>query len=261
MTTDSEYIAWPERYNLLGVQVSAATYESALAAVIPAAKAHRSTAQTHLAVHGLVEGSRDPALRRLLDNFDIVAPDGHPVRIGLNKLYNTGLEDRCYGPEFTLLCCAACAKEGIPVYFYGSRLEVVEKMRDNLVAKFPGLDVAGCEPSIFRPLTEAEDAELVQRINDSGAGVVFVGLGCPLQEWFTGEHKGRINAVMIAAGAAFDFHAGMKKQAPQWMRKHSLEWLYRLWSEPGRLWKRYLMTNVIFLWRFMLQRLGLRTYR
>ncbi len=261
LNTDSAQSAWPERYNLLGVSVSAATYASALAAVVPAAKARRSTAQTHLAVHGLVEASRNVELRRLLDSFDIVAPDGHPVRIGLNMLYGTNLRDRCYGPDFTLCLCERCAQEGIPVYFYGSHREVTEKMRDNLVGKFPSLEVAGCEPSIFRPLTEAEDAALVQRINDSGAGVVFVGLGCPLQERFTGEHKGRINAVMIAAGAAFDFHAGTKKQAPKWMRDHSFEWLHRLLTEPGRLWKRYLVTNVVFVWRFLLQRLGLRTYR
>ena len=261
MSETAETIAWPAKHNVIGVQVSAATYDSALAAVMPAAKAHRSTAVTHLAVHGVVEASKDPDFRKQIAGFDIVAPDGHPVRIALNKLYKANLPDRCYGPDFTLKVCEACAAEGVSIYLYGSRQEVVETMRDNLTARFPGLQVVGCEPSIFRPLTSEEDSELVARINASGAGFVFVGLGCPLQEKFTYTHKGSINAVMIAVGAAFDFHAGKKKQAPKWMQDNSLEWLYRLLQEPGRLWRRYLFTNSAFVWRFTLQYLGLRKFK
>jgi exopolysaccharide biosynthesis WecB/TagA/CpsF family protein len=260
MSDSTESITWPPRHNVIGVPVSAATYASALAAVMPAAHAHRSTAVTHLAVHGVVEASKDPEFRAQIAQFDIVAPDGHPVRIALNKLYHCGLPDRCYGPDFTLAVCEACAAEGVSIYLYGSQKDVVEAMRDNLAARFPGLQIVGCEPSLFRPLTSEEDAELVARINASGAGFVFVGLGCPLQEKFTADHKGRINAVMIAVGAAFDFHAGKKSQAPKWMQDHSLEWFYRLMQEPSRLWRRYLFTNTTFVWRFTLQYLGLRKF-
>lgn len=253
-------IAWPEKHNVIGVNVSAATYDTALEAVEKAARARISACVTHLAVHGLVEGSQDPDFAEQLAHFNIVAPDGQPVRMALNWLYNAGLPDRCYGPEFTLRVCKAAAEKGIGVYLYGSRPEVVDNMAASLTTRFPGLKIAGAEPSVFRPLTEEEDEALVSRINGSGAGVVFIGLGCPLQEKFAFAHLGRIMAVQICVGAAFDFHAGNKKMAPAWMQRLSLEWLYRLIQEPRRLWKRYLVTNTIFCAKLILQFVGIRKY-
>ncbi|HNR31870.1 MAG TPA: WecB/TagA/CpsF family glycosyltransferase [Candidatus Hydrogenedentes bacterium] len=261
MNDDAPGIPWPVRHNVLGVRVSATTYDAMLDVVLHAARARQSSCVSHLAVHGLVEGSRDPEFRAVLDAFDIVAPDGHPVRHALNLLYHAGLSDRCYGPEFTLRVCEQAAREGIGVYLYGSQPHVVEAMRDALVTRFPGLRVVGCEPSLFRTLTPAEEDALARRVNDSGAGVMFIGLGCPLQERFAHVFKGRITAVMLCVGAAFDFHAGTKKMAPAWMQRHSLEWLYRLLQEPRRLWRRYFIYNSVFLWRLALQYCGLRKYR
>ncbi len=247
----------PARYDLFGVDVSDVDYDRAMAIVVHAAKRRQPLAMTHLAVHGLMEGSGDPALAAKLNAFDIVAPDGQPVRIALNWLFGTTLPDRCYGPEFMARVCERAATEGIGIYLYGSTKQVVETLRDSLTARFSGLNIVAAEPSIFRPLTEAEDAELIQRVNDSGAGVLFVGLGCPRQEHFTGDHLGKFNAVQIDVGAAFDFHSGNKKMAPAWVARYSLEWLYRLIQEPRRLFKRYFVTNSLFILKLTLRRLGI----
>jgi exopolysaccharide biosynthesis WecB/TagA/CpsF family protein len=122
----------------------------------------------------------------------------------------------------------------------------VAALEANLVDRFPALRVVGCEPSLFRPLTPEEDEAFVRRVNDSGAGLLFLGLGCPLQETFAYEHRHTIKAVQLCVGAAFDFHAGNKRMAPGWMQRSGLEWLFRLTQEPGRLWRRYLVTNATF---------------
>jgi exopolysaccharide biosynthesis WecB/TagA/CpsF family protein len=135
----------------------------------------------------------------------------------------------------------------VPVYLYGGTPDTVKKLRENLRAQFEGLQIAGCESPPFRPLTAEEDEDVVRRINDSGAGVVFIGLGCPKQDEFAYAHRTRIRAVQVCVGAAFDFHAGVKSMAPAWMQRFGLEWFYRLIQEPRRLWRRYLVTNTIFL--------------
>lgn len=254
------YCKWPKKYNVIGVDISATTYDGLLESVIEAAKMRRPACVSHLAVHGLVIGSQDWEMREILNEFEVVAPDGMPVRLALNILYKTQLPDRVYGPEFTLRVCERAAADGIGVYLYGSYPNVVKALRENLLERYPKLRVVGSEPSIFRPLTEAEDRDLVNRVNESGAGVVFLGLGCPLQERFAYEHKGEIEAVQICVGAAFDFLSGEKKMAPTWMQRHSLEWLFRLLQEPRRLSRRYFVTNTIFLSRFILQLSGLKKY-
>ena len=251
---------WPYKKALLGVKVSVTTYNDAVEIVIQAAKARKSACMSHLAVHGIVEGTRDIRFRNMLNDFDIIAPDGQPVRLAMNLLYNTGLPDRCYGPEFMIRLCERAASEGIGVYLYGSYNNVIEALRDNLIKHYPGLNIAGLEPSVFRPLTESEDDDLVQRINKSGAVIVFLGLGCPLQEKFAYEHRDKIKAVQICVGAAFDFHSGNKKMAPSWMQRYALEWLFRLLQEPRRLWKRYLVTNAVFLSNLFLQFSGLKKF-
>jgi len=245
-------IGWPAKYNLFGIQISATTYDEALGVIIQAAKARRSACVSHLAVHGLITATQDPVFRAMLDEFDMVVPDGQPVRIALNLLYNAELPDRVYGPELMIRVCGRAAAENIGVYFYGSYTHVVAAVGENLSRRFPQLRIVGCEPSVFRPLTQAEDDALVRRINESNAGIVLLGLGCPLQERFVHAHKGKIRAVQICVGAAFDFHAGNKKMAPKWMQDYGLEWLFRLLCEPRRLWRRYFWTNSVFL--FLLAR-------
>lgn len=238
---------WPPKYDLFGVKVSATTYDEAEEMILEAARRRVPAVVSLHAVHAVVTAAGDPRLRDKVNAFQIVATDGQPVRWALNLLYGTGLRDRVYGPELTLRLCRRAAKEGVPVYLYGSSPETIERLQQNLVARYPGLQIAGAEAPPFRPLTLEEDAAVVQRINQTGAGIVFLGLGCPKQDHFAYDHRDRIEAVQVCVGAAFDFHAGTKRMAPGWLQRHGLEWLYRLGQEPGRLWRRYLVTNSLFV--------------
>ncbi|SHJ27348.1 polymer biosynthesis protein, WecB/TagA/CpsF family [Wenxinia saemankumensis] len=232
---------------MIGVPVSITDYDGTVAAVIDAACRRAPLLVTALAVHGVVEARTRPDVGRAVGAFDVVTPDGQPVRMALNLLHRAGLTDRVYGPTLTLRICAAAAAACLPVYFYGSTPAVVAALAQRLSAAFPGLIVAGAEPSLFRELTDAEGEALGRRIRASGAGLVFVGLGCPRQELFAHRHRDVIGLPQICVGAAFDFHAGTKRQAPRWMQDHALEWLFRLWQEPRRLVRRYAVTNTRFL--------------
>ena len=238
---------WPRKFDLFGIQVSATDYEEAARLILAAAAAGESAVVTHLPVAGVVAGYQNPALRSMINSFAMVAPDGHPVRWSLNRLHHTGLTDRVYGPELMLRLCKGAAAAGIGVYLYGSYPQVVERLRDNLLGQSPGLRVVGCESPPFRPLTPEEDQQVVERINASGAGLIFLGLGCPRQDIFAYEHRHSLRGIQMCVGAAFDFHAGSKKMAPAWMQKRGLEWLFRFLQEPQRLWRRYFWTNSVFL--------------
>lgn len=253
-------IIWPRKFPIIGINVSMTNYEQALDTVIDAVRKKVSACVTHLAVHGLIEGNRDTGYGAILNDFEVVAPDGQPVRLALNLLGDAKLADRCYGPEFMIRVCQRASVEGFGLYLYGSHPNAVKALGHNLVNRFPGLRIVGREPSVFRPLTQREDNELTDRINESGADVVFIGLGCPLQEKFAYHHKDKINAVQICVGAAFDFYSGNKKMAPAWMQRLSLEWFFRLCEEPRRLWRRYLFTNSLFLAKIFLQLLGFKKY-
>jgi N-acetylglucosaminyldiphosphoundecaprenol N-acetyl-beta-D-mannosaminyltransferase len=237
----------PDKYNLLGINISATDYDKGTDFIIHFAKIRKSSCISALAVHGLVVGSQDSSFKAILNDFDMLVPDGQPVRVGLNLLYKINLSDRVYGPNLMLNVCESAAIENIPIYLYGSYANVVEDLARNLTKKYSKLRIAGQEPSLFKPLTKREHFELAQRINKSGAGIIFLGLGCPLQEKFAYSLKSHINAVQICVGAAFDFHSGNKKMAPEWMQKKGLEWLFRFSQEPGRLYKRYILYNALFL--------------
>jgi N-acetylglucosaminyldiphosphoundecaprenol N-acetyl-beta-D-mannosaminyltransferase len=244
---------WPRKYPVLGIGISATTYDEAVGAILAAARRGTGGTVNAAAVHAVVEAARDPVLKEKVNRFDLVAPDGQPVRWALNLLHRTGLSDRVYGPELMLRLCRRAAEDGLGVYLYGSAPAIVERLRENLARRFPGLRIAGWESPPFRPLTPEEDRETVARINASGARLIFIGLGCPRQDEFAMAHRGRVSGVLICVGAAFDFHAGTKRMAPPWMQRHGLEWLFRLASEPRRLWRRYLVTNSIFAARLSLE--------
>jgi len=244
-------IAWPERYDLFGVKVSATNYDELVDVVSQAAKQRVSAVISFHAVHAIVESISDPQLLQKVNRFDAVATDGHPVRWALNHLHGVRLKDRVYGPEFTIRLCERAAKDSIPIYLYGSTPKVIELLTQKLTDRFPDLRIAGAESPPFRALTPEEDAEVVQRINNSGAGIVFIGLGCPKQDHFAADHADRIHAVQACVGAAFEFHADTKTTAPKWMQRNGLEWLYRLCCEPRRLWRRYLHTNSVFLHKWL----------
>jgi len=244
-------IAWPAKFDLFGVSVTACDYEEIVDVVSRSAKERLAAVVSLHAVHAIVESIRDPELLANVNDFDAVLPDGQPVRWALNHLYGAGLRERVYGPELMLRLCARAADDAIPIYLYGSVPDVIELLRQKLQARFPSLQIVGAESPPFRALTPEEDEGVVRRINESGAGILFIGLGCPKQDHFAADHVGRIHAVQVCVGAAFDFHAGTKPMAPAWMQRRGLEWLYRLSREPGRLWRRYLQTNSIFLAKWL----------
>jgi len=188
---------------------------------------------------------------------DLVVPDGRPVCWALNLLHPAGLRDVVFGPTLTGLLCEEAARQGIQVYFYGSTEETLERLRANLSKKFPGLIIAGMEPSKFRKLSEAEQLEAAERIRNSKAGILFVGLGCPRQEVFAYEMGNLLSMPILAVGAAFDYHAGLLKDTPPFLERLGLRWLHRLVQEPRRLWRRYLVTNTQFVFMFFAQWLHL----
>jgi exopolysaccharide biosynthesis WecB/TagA/CpsF family protein len=239
-------VKWPKKYDVFGVGVSATTYDEARDAILAAAKQRISATVTHMSSHGLCMAGTDEKFREIINDFDIAAPDGQPVRWTLKWFHKQPLPDRCYGPELMIRLCRAAATEGVSIYLYGSSDEVLGQLIANLTKQCPGLIIAGVESPPFRKLEAHEIDEAIARINDSGAGLVFIGLGCPRQDVFAKEHKQKIKAVQLCVGAAFDFHAGNKKMAPRWMQKRGLEWLYRLTQEPTRLWKRYLVIHTTF---------------
>jgi exopolysaccharide biosynthesis WecB/TagA/CpsF family protein len=240
-------VIWPEKLDLLGVAVSSTNYAEATDRIVEAAKQHLPAVVSCHAVHAIVTAGRDAALRNKVNSFQMITPDGQPVRWGLNLLHRCQLRERVYGPELMLRVCRKAADEGVSVYLYGGSPEVAAKLQAKLLHDFPTLKIAGCEAPPFRPLTPDEDDRVVERIDRSGAGIVFIGLGCPKQDEFAYEHREKIGAVQVCVGAAFDFHAGVKPMAPGWMQRYGLEWCYRLVQEPRRLWRRYLVTNTSYL--------------
>jgi exopolysaccharide biosynthesis WecB/TagA/CpsF family protein len=238
---------WPRKVDLLGVQVSVTTYEEAAAVILQAASRGVSGLVSCHAVHAIVTASREPSLRAKVNTFSMVTADGQPVRWALNLLHRARLSERVYGPELMLRLCQGAAAAGVPIYLYGGNTEVAGRLETEFRHLWPGLQIAGSESPPFRALTPDEDRSVVDRINRSGARLVFVGLGCPKQDLFAYEHRHTIKAVQVCVGAAFDFHAGVKKMAPRWMQRRGMEWLYRLAQEPRRLWRRYLVTNSLFV--------------
>ena len=243
---------------VLAVNVSRVDYDAAVAAIINAAKLRRSFGAAALAVHGVMEAHRDPAFAELVNRLDLITPDGQPVRWALNLLGARELKDRVYGPTLTLRVCEKAAAQGLPVFLFGSSQDVLERLGRNLKAKFPKLIIAGMQADRFREASTAEDEEDIRTINRSGARIVFVGRGCPRQEKWVAAHLGKIQAAMVAVGAAFDFHAGTLPQAPKILQDYGLEWLFRLINEPGRLWRRYLILNPLFVLNFSRQLIKLR---
>lgn len=243
--------------NVLGVMISAVDRATAEGAVLRAARNRRPLAVSALAVHGLMTGALDSEQRYRLNRLDLLVPDGQPVRWALNWLYGLALRERVYGPDLTLRVCEQAATERLPVFLYGSTPEVLQSLATGLLSRFPDLLIAGAAPSKFRRLSTDEKENIAETIRSSGAAITFVGLGCPRQEVFVYEFRDLLDMPVLAVGAAFPFIAGLTPQAPQWMQNAGLEWLFRLWSEPSRLWRRYLLLNPTFLFLLLLQRLGI----
>jgi N-acetylglucosaminyldiphosphoundecaprenol N-acetyl-beta-D-mannosaminyltransferase len=240
--------------SVLDAQIDALSWDDAMNRLLGWAHARESRYVTICNVHVVVSASRDAAYREVINGSDMATPDGAPVAWMLRR-QGFANQSRISGPDLMWALCKRAAAENLPVFCYGSTESTLALLQARLQQAFPALRMTMESPP-FRALSVEEDAAAVDRINTSGAGIVFVGLGCPKQERWMTEHRGqdvldesplRVKAVMIGVGAAFDFHAGTVQRAPEWMRNNGLEWLHRLASEPGRLWKRYLVTNTLFI--------------
>jgi exopolysaccharide biosynthesis WecB/TagA/CpsF family protein len=246
--------------NIIGVLVNAIDYEAAIDKIVRAARERRSTTVSALAVHGVMTGVLDGEHKYRLNQFDLLVPDGQPVRWALNWLHAARLKDRVRGPSLTLKICERAAADGLPLYLYGSTPEILTQFKRNLETMYPGIKIAGAEPSKFRRLTPDERLELAQRIQESGACIALVGLGCPRQETFAFELREHLPMPILAVGAAFPFVAGLVPEAPGWMQEIGMEWMFRLMSEPRRLWRRYLYLNPAYLFLLLMQALRLQRF-
>lgn len=248
-----------ERVNILGVGVSAVNMAQALEIIASwiAVRQQRYVCVSN--VHSIMSCQRDPELRAIHNRAGMVTPDGMPL-VWLSRQAGYRHVERVYGPDLLLALCEYGLARGYRHFFYGGAAGVAERLTERLQARFPSLQVAGTLTPPFRPLSAAEDAEITARLAQSGAHIIWVGLGMPKQERWMAAHTARLPQVLIGVGAAFDFHSGLKRQAPLWMQRRGLEWLFRLMSEPRRLWRRYLTTIPPFMILVAAQQLGLRRY-
>jgi N-acetylglucosaminyldiphosphoundecaprenol N-acetyl-beta-D-mannosaminyltransferase len=247
----------PARFSL-DVKVCCTSYEDATQRVIDWAKAGDSRAIFAANVHTVMEAHDDRQFREYVNAADLVTPDGMPLVWSL-RLQGLRAACRVYGPDLTETVLAAAEAERIPVGFFGGSEAVLALLVDKVRDRFPELPVVYHVAPPFRSLTEEEDAAVVADIARSGARILFVGLGCPKQECWIAQHRNRIPAVMLGVGAAFDFLAGTKAQAPGWMQSIGLEWMFRFFTEPRRLWKRYTKHNPRFLVLTLVQLMRQRT--
>ena len=246
--------------NVLGVKVSAIDIPTGLDIINSWVQAGEQNYVTITGVHGVMESQRNPSIRQIHNRAGLVTPDGMPL-VWVSHLRGFKQVKRVYGPDLMLALCGVSATHGYRHFFYGGGDGVGDLLAERLHALYPNLQVVGTYSPPFRPLTADEDQAIVDQINQAKPDIVWVGLSTPKQELWMSSHLGRLNApVMIGVGAAFDFHAGLKRQAPPWMQQRGLEWLFRLVTEPRRLWKRYFLNNPSFIALIIMQELGLRHY-
>ena len=231
---------------VLGVPIDVIGWDGALARIGAWAAVNQSRYVCICNAHSVVTATQDPSFGHIVAMADMATPDGAPVARMLRYAGHRS-QQRVNGPDLMWRYCALAARRGERIYLYGGTAATLDLLQQKLLAAFPGLVIAGARSPPFRVLTAEEEAADIARINASGAGTVWVSLGCPKQEIWMAARRGRINAVMIGVGAAFDYHAGTIRRAPLWMQHAGLEWLYRLAAEPQRLWRRYLVTNTLFI--------------
>ena len=233
--------------NFFGTKISVTNKNELLMHIDQLKNKEQASYVTFSNVHVIVTGYHDHDLKEAVNSADIASPDGMPLVVaGRHKKFDI---ERCTGPDTMEDLFRIGNEKGYSHYFYGSTEETLEKLSINLLDKYPGNQVVGrCAPP-FRPLSVEEDMLIMDEINDLSPDFVWIGLGAPKQEIWMYKHKDRLNrGVMLGVGAAFDFHAELKKRAPEWMQNRGLEWLYRLIKEPKRLFARYTKTNWLFLW-------------
>ena len=250
----------PERLNVLGVGISVLDLPSATRAILDAVRERRRGYVCVTGVHGVSEAQADDAFRRILNRAFLCTPDGMPL-VWLGKLGGHWDMDRVYGPDLMLDVLQASAPNEVRHFFCGGASGAAEELRTRLTARFPSIRIVGVYEPPFRPLTTEEETALREQVRAARPDIVWVGLSTPKQERFMAEYLPKLETtVMVGVGAAFDFHSGRVRQAPRWMQRSGLEWVYRIYREPRRLWWRYFKNNPLFIWRVLLQHTGLRRH-
>jgi N-acetylglucosaminyldiphosphoundecaprenol N-acetyl-beta-D-mannosaminyltransferase len=249
-----------EARRILGMRVDATSYAHAAQEILRWARRGESKYVCVATVNNVIEAHDDPDYRAIMEAADLVTPDGMPLVWGL-RLLGVATATRVYGPDLTPVVCQLAAAVGVPVGFYGGDQDVLEELTARLRKGLPALKIAYRASPPFRPVTPEEERRTVEDLERSGARILFVGLGTPKQERWMAAHKHKVHAVMLGVGAAFDFLAGSKRQAPRLVQRLGLEWLYRLVHEPRRLWRRYLYRNPRFVALFGAQLLRERRRR
>ncbi len=258
--TGSHGIQPIRRINVLGVGVSAINPQLAVEIIERWIDAREHHYVCVTGVHGVMESQKNERLRKIHNQAGMVTPDGMPL-VWLSRLQGFSSVRRVYGPDLMLALCARSATTGHRHYFYGGADGVPEQLASVLCETFPGIQIGGTFSPPFRPLSDEEKESVIHDIDRSEADIVWVGLGTPKQETWMSEFARHLQApVLIGVGAAFDFLTGRKPQAPLWMQRMGLEWLFRLKSEPSRLWRRYLYNNPRFVLRITAQMLGWKRY-
>lgn len=257
-TSITQKSALDHRY-ILSTRVDATSYPNATYRIFEWTRLEGSRYVCLANVHMIMEAYDDEAFKRVVNSAALVTPDGMPLVWALRTL-RVKTASRVYGPTLTLHVCEAAARKGVPIGLYGGTPESLADFVEFLQKRFLGIQVVCQIAPPFRPLTPEEDTTYTQQIVESGAQILFVGIGCPRQEFWMAEHQDRVPAIMLGVGAAFDFHSGRVKQAPNWMQIIGTEWLFRLLMEPRRLWKRYVKHNPRFVILFALQCLGWRKF-
>ena len=244
--------------SILGLNIATSSYEETVQKSIEWARNRESRALFFANVHVVMEAFDNARFRESINRADMINPDGMPLVWALRAL-GEPLASRVYGPDAMVAMLRSAASSRIPVGFYGGSESALDLLLSTVRERFPDLEITFSMSPPFRPLTPEEDAGIVDAIADSGARILFVGLGCPKQEAWIMDHVGRVPAVMFGVGAAFDFLAGSKPQAPRWMMRSGLEWIFRFMHEPRRLAGRYLKHNPRFVALFLQQLAGSRT--
>ncbi len=249
-----------DRVNVLGVGVSSLNLPLAVAAMARAIE-HRSKGYICVTgVHGVSEAQANPAFRTILNRAFLNTPDGMPM-VWLGRLAGEKSMDRVYGPDLFLQACRVSLQTGWRHFFYGGAPGAAELLAETLRRQFPHLQVVGCYTPPFRPLNEQEREQLRGQVAAARPDIIWVGLSTPKQEIFMAEALGWLDTtLMVGVGAAFDLLSGRVRQAPRWIQRCGLEWLFRLVHEPRRLWRRYFKNNPLFIARLFLQKTGLRRY-
>lgn len=234
------------RKKIISLYINTFFYSNAISEIIDLAKNRVSSYSCFANVHMIIESYKNSSFKKIVNDSTFSFPDGMPLVFAFKALYGIK-QERIAGIDFMLDVLRECEKKQLSIFIFGSSEVVLETLVKNISKDFPDLIIAGKLSPPFREFSESEDVFFIEAINDSGANIVFVSLGCPKQEIWMANHHRKIKAPLLGVGAAFEIHAKLIKRAPRWMQKTGLEWLFRFIQEPGRLWKRYMLTNSLFV--------------